>query len=114
MCQMAMCQMARIRPFKSRITGITKMSEQVTESTYKRVTLTINDIIAEDGRSIVLVVSTMVFSVHFSRFPAVEHECTKVVPVDKESSHSMGGTILFLALFAQNKFWATTQSEMIL
>ena len=28
----------------------------------------------------------------------------KKVPVEKESSHSMCGTILFLTLFAQNKF----------
>ena len=58
-------------------------------------------------------VSTIAFSSHFSRLPTVEYvtkglsflsmmsQLFKKVPVEKESSHFMGGTILFLALFAQ-------------
>ena len=66
--------------------------------------------IAELGES---VVSTTLFSSHFSHFPTVEpitkslsflimtSKLFKKVPVEKVSSHSMGGTFLFLALFAQ-------------
>ena len=65
-------------------------------------------------KQIIRHLSTIVFSFHFSRFPTVEYipkglsflsmtsKLFKKVPVEKESSHSMGGTILFLALFAQN------------
>ena len=61
-----------------------------------------------------VVLSTILFSSHFSCFPAVEpnikglafssltSQLFKKVPVEKESSLSMGGTIIFLALFPQN------------
>ena len=60
------------------------------------------------------VVSTILFSSHFSHIPTVEpitkglafylwcHSCSKKVPVETESSLSRGGTIIFIALVGQN------------
>ena len=61
-----------------------------------------------------LVVTTVMSGVIFAHFPTVEcipttcsfllwrHKCSKKVPVEKESHFSMGGAIIFLALFPQN------------
>ena len=62
------------------------------------------------------VVSTIVYDVHFYRFPTVgpitkktdfylwHHSCSQKVPVEQESSLSMamGRTIIFLTLFPRN------------